>query len=705
MIFVEYKTLVKAITYGKLLPSALYLHRSALEKALPKKLNDHLEKAIIQLNINTEWNLLKLYKRDFKIALLHYPDFDSYAYPALHHSTTIDLQENTYRQASYNKSENPPILHRKETFVLSTYPLIETFKAITAEGEAINLYQNSKTIGFKQQWQRLIKRQGYQLDQAGRLHPLANINLTDIDKVTPELTSEQSTLTIQRHLTAINRDRLSAPFQKLARHGYLEGAHSIFDYGCGKGDDVTELEAHGLNVNSWDPVHKPKGDKINSDIVNLGFVLNVIEVPSERAETLNKAWQLTNRLLMVSVMLAGDAKIEQFTRYKDGVITKWNTFQKYYAQSEIRSYIEQILKTKAVAIGQGIFAVFKDKSLEEEFYLNRQLVNTEQNLNYSWQQLTTRPMQKPAITNTNKAAAKSLSEKHPALFNDFWQLCLALGRVPANDEFECSDNIRRLAGSHKKAFELMQAVMQGADQGQFEQAQQQRSAHVLVYFALGLFEKRKSKSHMPARLQRDIKALFDSYNQGMEQAKALLFSVGRPETIADACNQAGQVFNCGHLIASHSYTFKRELLNQMPPVIRVYVGCATQLYGDLDDIDLIKIHIRSGKVTLLKYDDFKNKALPLLTERIKIRLLDLDIDFFFYGDEYPYSPLYDKSVYLVPQSEQYNKQKAFEKRITDQLTDLPLEQLPDWNILQKIFQYQGIEIKGNKLYKLKPHSS
>lgn len=72
-----------------------------------------------------------------------------------------------------------------------------------------------------------------------------------------------------------------------------------------------------------------------------------------------------------------------------------------------------------------------------------------------------------------------------------------------------------------------------------------------------------------------------------------------------------------------------------------------------------QVHIRSGKVTLIKYDDFAGKALPLLTERIKIRLHDLDIDFFDYDDNYPYQPLCDKSHYLAPTS---NKQQvSFEK--------------------------------------------
>lgn len=691
MNFIEYRDQVKSLKQGKQLPTAIYLHRSAIDSVLPNTLVNLIFKSINKLNITEQWNLLKLYKRDFKITLLNYPDFDSYAYPALHISITIDLEEQTKRKTNYQESENPPILHRKETFVLANYPLIESFKAITTEGEKIELYKNTKTIGFKQQWQKLIKRKGYQLDAEGRLQQLSIPSTSPKENIT-EHTSEFQV--IARHLTAINRDKLSAPFQKLARNNLLNGDYSILDYGCGKGDDTKELEAHGLNINSWDPVHKPEGIKVNSDIVNLGFVLNVIEEVNERTETLKSAWQLSDKLLVVSVMLAGSAKLEQFRRYKDGVITKWNTFQKYYSQNEIRAYLEVNLKVKATTLGQGIFALFKDKSFEEEFYLNRQYNGNEGPNTPHWQQLTTRPSFKPTST---RFQPQTTYEKHKGIFDEFWQQCLILGRNPANDEFEYSDELRRIAGSHKKAYELMSNIMEWDE---FKQAQKNRRSHILVYFALSLFEKRKAKSHMPARLQRDIKALFESYDQVINLAQSLLFSVGNPENIADACSKAYQTFNCGKLTLSKSYSFDRSLLNQMPAVIRVYVGCAIQLYGDIDDIDVIKVHIRSGKVTLLKYDNFNNKALPLLTERIKIRLLDLDIDYFFYGDEYPYPPLYDKSIYLPSNRGEYKKQKTFENRITKQLKGLPLEKLPDWELLQKIFQYQGVKIKGNKFYKI-----
>ncbi|MFT4926382.1 MAG: DNA phosphorothioation-associated putative methyltransferase [Phenylobacterium sp.] len=741
MNFAQYRQHIKTITHGKHLPGAIYLHQSAVEQALPLALISWVNSTIAALHITAPWNVLKLYKRDCKVTLLHYPEFDSYAYPCLNQSITIDLDAQTSRVANYDSGKNPPILHRKETFVLPDYPHINTFIATTKEGEAIELYKNSKTIGFKQPWQKLIARKGYQLDQTGRLQPLEQISQPEPPALLTTLSTARSTslpttlsskqqVTIQRHLTAIDRNRLSAPLQKLARHNLLNGQYSILDYGCGKGDDVRELEAHGLDVFSWDPVHNPNGERQISDIVNLGFVLNVIEDQQERQQTLLNAWQCATRLLMVSVMVVSDSKIAQFTPYKDGVITQRQTFQKYYAQAEIRAYLERHLNIHAVAMGQGIFALFKDKQLETEFYLTRQYQSHEA-LKNQWQQYTIRPT-KPATT---KAVRQSLYDKHTELFNDFWQHCLMFGRIPANDEFEQSDQLRAIIGSHKKAFELLNSSFENnsfennssennisqnttLESTPFAQAQQQRRNDILVYFALSLFEKRKAKSHMPARLQRDIKALFASYNDCISAAKDLLFSVGAPQTIALACEQACQHFDSNQSVSNqtvfykgggqlnqqhgdnHSYIFAKALLNQMPPAIRAYVGCATQLYGDLDAIDLIKVHIRSGKVTLLKYDDFATKALPLLTERIKIRLHDLDIDFFIYGDDYPYQPLYNKSAFLNPADDEYTKQLAFEKRLQKQLAGLPLESLPNWLMLQRIFKYRGVELRGKRFFKV-----
>src|SRR5690606_7469477 len=118
-------------------------------------------------------------------------------------------------------------------------------------------------------------------------------------------------------------------------------------------------------------------------------------------------------------------------------------------------------------------------------------------------------------------------------------------------------------------------------------------------------------------LKRDIKAFFGTYNVALTQAKELLFSIADPQAIADACLQLQQLIP-GKLELEndtlHSLTFHKTHLPQLSPLLRVYTGAALQLYGELDDIDLIKIHFHSGKLTLLGYDDF-TKATPLLAER------------------------------------------------------------------------------------------
>lgn len=497
MDFDKYKEQVAKIKIGKQLPDAIYIHSSAMN-AISEDLVGIVDKITTALEIPSNvWNILKLYKRDFKVTFLNYPDFDSYSYPALNHSYTVDLAKLTVRKASYENSDNPPILHRKETFVKPEYKLRPYFTEITVEGEKIGLYENPRTIGFKKNWERLISNKGYYLDEEGRLKPKAE----RVVEVNAHKSLEE--IEVERHRTAIDRNQLSQPMQILARHNYFNGDYSVLDYGCGKGDDMRELEAHGMDISGWDPVHRPDGDILNADIVNLGFVLNVIEDRQERDETLKRAYDYADKLLIVSVMIAGESVISQFTPYKDGIITSRNTFQRYYTQSEFRSYIESSLDESAIAVGQGIFIVFKDKMDEQNFLLERQHVRRD------WQQKTQRQIQarQPSIQ-------KDLIDKHLELFTDFWETSLELGRIPANNEFEFSDQIRRIAGSHNKAHH---ALVEHFGNELFLEAQGKRKDDLLVYFSLGLFGKRKPQTKMPEGLKRDIKYFYESYNDAVEQ--------------------------------------------------------------------------------------------------------------------------------------------------------------------------------------------
>ncbi|WP_408901212.1 DNA phosphorothioation-associated putative methyltransferase [Photobacterium piscicola] len=628
-----FKELISQLKVGKQLPDAVYLHKDALIEASESLLN--FIPAVAQAVKVNEWDLVKLYKKEFRLSLLSYPTFYSESYPALQQSVNIDLVKLTHKITDYSNSDNPPILHRKENMITPNNPHFEHFKNITQEGENAGLYENTRIIGFKRSWHNIIERHGYELVD-GRLFRSSAVN--------PSVDSPS----IDRHKTAIVRHDLSAPMKTLVKNGYLNGEYSIFDYGCGRGDDLRELEAHGLDAIGWDPNFQPDNDKTPSDIVNLGFVLNVIEDQDERLEALLSAWELATSLLVVSVMLANDSYIAQFTSYKDGVITSRNTFQKYYAQSEIKEYIERNLQEEAIAVAPGIFYIFKDK-LAEQSYLQQKYKR-----HHTWQQLTSpQPID-------SKDKAKLLITQHQQLFDDFWHTCLDLGRIPANDEFNQSQQIHTLIGSHKKTFHLLNEIF---DTSSFEQAQKNRKEDLLLYFAMGLFEKRKPYTQQPEVLKRDIKAFFGEYNTSINLATELLFAIADNELINTQCEKAHKTMSASLLNDSHSLIFHRDFIDELPLLLRVYVGAALQMYGELDDnIDLIKIHIRSGKLTLTAYDDF-DKSVPFLAERIKIKMAEQDIDFFDYVDESRRPPLLNKHLYLSQHNKVYKKQFSFDKRL------------------------------------------
>lgn len=640
---------------------------------LPSELQKFIPAVARAVNLPDEqWNLIKLFKNEFRLSLLNYPNFYSDSYPVLEQSLNVDLSKLSHKVTCYRSSENPPILHRKETMILPGSDYYEHFTTLTEEGEKAGLYENTRIIGFKRSWLNLIHKKGYQLVE-GRL--------LRADSAPPSIGASEPS--IDRYKTAIVRYELSGPMKTLAKQGYLDGRFSIFDYGCGRGDDLRELEANGLDALGWDPVFSPDNDKVKSDIVNLGFVLNVIEDQDERLEALLSAWDLADKILVVSVMIANEAYIEQFQPYKDGVITSRNTFQKYYAQSEFKEYLERSLQDDAIAVAPGIFYLFKDK-LEEQRYLQSKYQRR-----YNWQQLTSpQPIE-------SKDRAKLVITQNREIFDNFWNVCLDLGRIPANDEFKNSEEVRNLIGSHKKVFGLLQEMF-GAHE--FANAQKSHKEDLLVYFSMRLFEKRKPYTHQPENLKRDIKALFGDYRTANKLAKELLFAIADTHLIEEECIKAHEQLPASILNNGHSLILHKDYIEALPLLLRVYVGAALQLYGELDDtVELVKIHINSGKLTLTRYDDF-SKSVPFLIERTKIKMVNQNIDFFDYLDESRRPPLLNKHLLLSNKHEQYEIQKNFDERLSKLLgTTATGEVILNRQIFEERLALTGKHVAGFRL--------
>ena len=76
---------------GKLTPTALYIHESALPVLSPL-LRTYEGCARSYLGAVEDANIIKLYRRESKVSYLSYPDFDRDPHPGLHKSVNVCLQ-------------------------------------------------------------------------------------------------------------------------------------------------------------------------------------------------------------------------------------------------------------------------------------------------------------------------------------------------------------------------------------------------------------------------------------------------------------------------------------------------------------------------------------------------------------------------------------------------------------------------------------
>jgi DNA phosphorothioation-associated putative methyltransferase len=147
---------------GKLTPSALYVHESAVE-VLPVPLRLFEGCARGYLGRVEGANIVKLHRTEPKVSYLSYPDFESDAHPALAEALTVNLRTFGLRVRRYGQYRNPPILHRKETFLAADHPLRAKFARLTRLEEAKGLYADTSRIGMRDGWEAVLNAKGLTL--------------------------------------------------------------------------------------------------------------------------------------------------------------------------------------------------------------------------------------------------------------------------------------------------------------------------------------------------------------------------------------------------------------------------------------------------------------------------------------------------------------------------------------------------------------
>jgi DNA phosphorothioation-associated putative methyltransferase len=235
----EYKEQVGRIPYGKRLPTALYVHREGLA-SLGDSLGAVLDQVVARYQIGAEFNLVKFRTDELKVLFLAYPEFDSDPHPALRHAITVDLVTGKARHTDYAGNVNPPILHRQETFLPAEHPLRGQFEALTQAEEVAGLYEDTSTIGFRLNWEKLLRSKGLEIightlssaecgvrsEESGSLE---EGHLT-LDPSPPGAAKGKAApVVVQRHKTALTRYELSKPVKGLLEYGVLKPGATFFD--------------------------------------------------------------------------------------------------------------------------------------------------------------------------------------------------------------------------------------------------------------------------------------------------------------------------------------------------------------------------------------------------------------------------------------------------------------------------------------------
>lgn len=444
-----------------------------------------------------------------------------------------------------------------------------------------------------------------------------------------------------RGLTAIKRLSCSRPVALALADGLITKRTSVFDYGCGYGADIRHLRARHIRVNGWDPHHRSKEQLAPSDVVNLGYVLNVIEDLTERDETLVRAFVLAKKVLVVAVRV--ENALEDADKYEDGVLTSRGTFQKIYAQREFRVYLESVLQRRIHISALGVAYIFKDEEVEASYIATRAFTRR---LEY----------RTDLIAEFKKS---KLAVRYVALAN-------RLGRLPLPEEFPKYQKLIENFGSPKR-IELL--TLRHIDQSSFEGSRAQRREDILIYLAILKLDNIKPPglSRLPATIQSDIKAIWKTYSEAMKEGERFLFSIGKPEVVANAC------VTCpvGKLLPSHLYVH-RSAEDELPPLLRVLLFAGKEIVGELP-YDLVKFAKDGRALSFLQYQSFDEDPHPALLRSVKVFLPKTTYDI----REYLSSPnppiLHRKETFVLPSYPLFERFRV----LTEQEDSLGLLSSPD----------------------------
>lgn len=504
-----------------------------------------------------------------------------------------------------------------------------------------------------------------------------------------------TTAVIARHKTAMSRTFLSRPVQQAHEDGLVTPATTFFDYGCGRGDDIRLLGKLGLSASGWDPGHAPEEPLVSADVVNLGYVINVIEDIAERRDVLKAAWKLAESVLIVSGRLDWDPDAGNGKPYADGILTSTGTFQKYYSPEELKAFIESTLGEQAITALPGTYYIFRNNSSAQAMLAraSRRTSRPRQGiaeLLYTEQLDVLAPIEAwveehrklPSVadiaggelavdafgsirsafavirraTDTSRwigvdlGTTKKSEQRFAEHLDDLQPLIdfvTERGRLPRTGELENEEALQEHFKSVRAAFSLIRRVT-GADK--WTEFEEEARHNFLVYCALSAFGGRPKMSDLPEDLQFDAKDLFGSYKNACIEADKLLYSIADMPKISAEIGRS----EIGKKTPEALYVHV-SAVDRLAPVLRVYQGAARTLTGNVDDASVIKMHRLKPQVSFLIYPDFDTDPHPAAEASVVARLGELRASFKNFAGQKNPAILHRKETFVAQDHPLYQK--------------------------------------------------
>ncbi|MBW4684396.1 MAG: DNA phosphorothioation-associated putative methyltransferase [Komarekiella atlantica HA4396-MV6] len=476
-------------------------------------------------------------------------------------------------------------------------------------------------------------------------------------------------LEIERHRAAIARTDLSRPVRLATEWAILHKDTTFFDYGCGYGGDVQRVGNLGYTSAGWDPYYYPNTPITSADVVNLGYVLNVIEDPEERRQSLIQAWELTQKVLIVAAQVLINAPSKTQLAYNDGIVTRRNTFQKYYEQEELKTYIDETLNVDAVPVALGVYFVFRDEAEKESYKAIRFFSRTST----------------PRVRIPSKRFEDYQEQLEPLM-----AFFTKRGRLPVKGELDNEQELLSEFGNFRRAFAI---VLQATDEAEWDAIAYRRSLDIQVYLALTHFDQRPAWQKLAPEMRHDIKAFFSSYEEACAVADQKLFSLGKAGIIQTACEKSKIGKHTRGALYVHVWA-----LAALDPLLRIYEGCASRTIGRGDGATLIKYYTDKPQISYLFYPEFDTDPHPALKASITIDLKTLFVTHRDYQNRANPPILHRKENFVTSNYPLYEEfaqltQQEQQLGLLKQKSDIGTRQ--GW---EKCLAAHGVEIRGHQVY-------